>query len=232
MDGVIPGQTDATSTTAPTANKEGESSKPATPGKKSATTKTKVKREEDDEFDLPDDLDVEDERIDLAELNFPGGPVSSSRKNDRSVRGWKKIELWIEQEDAEEIVLDDEPAPPPMPPPPAPKEVTVKVEEDEIRGVIMPIPEPMPLDEVVERKEEVPVVKPRVRRRRQKKSLKGKSREEKEELAREEVDQEVLKEQFLAEDGSDVFFFRDIVANLRSESKSCSYCSCLRNYRP
>jgi hypothetical protein len=34
--------------------------------------------------------------------------------------------------------------------------------------------------------------------------MKGKSREEKEEMAREELDLEVLKEQFLSEDGSEV----------------------------
>src|SRR5579859_2357170 len=119
VEGVTAAQTDpaqATTTTTPTVKKEGDSSsssqKPATPRKK-PPPKPRIKREDEDEFDSPDELDGEfEERIDLAELNFPGGPISSSRKNDRTVRGWKKIELWIEQEDAEEIVIDDTTPPP------------------------------------------------------------------------------------------------------------------------
>jgi hypothetical protein len=224
--GLTPGQTDpaaaAAAAATPAVKQEGESSqKPSTPQKKKPPTKTKVKREDnDDEFDSPDGLDGEgEERIDLAELNFPGGPVSSSRKNDRTVRGWKKIELWIEQEDAEQIILDDEPPPPP-PPPPAPEKVTIKVEDDESMDIVLPVSEPIVLDdEDVERKVEV-VPKNRVRRRPQRKSMKGKSREEKEEMAREELDLEVLKEQFLSEDGSEVYFLsREGLANLTERTE-------------
>lgn len=202
IEGTTPVQTDlaaAATLTAPTVKREGEpsSQKPPTPRKK-APPKPRIKKEDEDEFDSPDELDGEvEERIDLAELNFPGGPISSSRKNDRTVRGWKKIELWIEQEDAEEIIIDDTP-----PPPPQPGQVTVKLEDDPSAGVVVHIPESMVIDEEPENTD---VVQTRpARRRRHKKSLKGKSREEKEEMAREELDLEVLKEQLLTEDGSEV----------------------------
>ena len=190
----------ATATATATVKKEGETSssqKPPTPHKK-APPKPRIKKEDENEFDSPDELEGQiEERIDLAELNFPGGPISSSRKNDRINRGWKKIELWIEQEDAEEIVIDD-----PTPPSESrPRQVTVKVEDDPSAGIVLPVPEPM----VIEAEEMTEVVQRRPpATRRKKSSFKGKSREEKEEMAREELDLEVIKEQFLAEDGSDV----------------------------
>jgi hypothetical protein len=60
----------------------------------------------------------------------------------------------------------------------------------------------MILDEVEDEEKLRLAEESRARRRRL--QLRGKSREEKEEVAREEVDMEVLREQFLAEDGSDV----------------------------
>ena len=195
VEGGIPSLSEPSASTSDTVKTEGETpKKPATP-RKPTVAKTKVKREEDDGFDSPNEQEA-DERIDLSELNFPGGPVSSSRKNDRATRGWKKIELWIEQEDAEVIVLDDEP-----PPPPVPKQVTVKVEDDNPTGMLVPAPEPMEIDEDLGGKLEVTAER---RARRRKKSLKGKSREEKEEMAREELDLEVIKEQFSGHDGSEV----------------------------
>jgi RNA polymerase III RPC4 len=194
VEGSTPSLSDPSASTKTTVKTEGESSKPATP-QKTAVVKTKVKREEDDGIDSPDEQEA-DERIDLSELNFPGGPVSSSRRNDRIARGWKKVELWIEQGDAEEIDLDREPSPPP-----APKRVTIKVEDDHSTGILVPAPEPMELDEDLGRTAEVA---PKIRARRRRKSLKGKSREEKEEMAREELDLEVIKEHFSSEDGFEV----------------------------
>ena len=76
------------STSAPVVKTEVEAPKKViTPRKKATTTKSKVKKEEDDGLASPDEFNemAVDDRIDLAELNFPGGPVSSHRKNDRLV---------------------------------------------------------------------------------------------------------------------------------------------------
>src|SRR5436305_13696258 len=111
VEGGIPSLSDPSASTSDKVKTEGETpKKPATP-RGPTFTKKKVKREEDDGFDSSNEQEV-DERIDLSELNFPGGPVSSSRRNDRAARGWRNIELWIEQEDAEGIVVDDDSAPP------------------------------------------------------------------------------------------------------------------------
>lgn len=146
-----------------------------------------------------------DERVDLAELTFPGGPVSSRRKNDRVGRGWKKIELWIEQEDPEEIILDDddEDNNSVVPESGGSKQVTVKVEDDVMGEVELPAAEPMFI-ESDEDHEELMRFAEKSRARRRRKAFKGKSREEKEEMAREEVDLEVLKDQFLNGDASEV----------------------------
>lgn len=197
VEGGTPSLSGPSTSTSDTVKREGETSKkPATP-RDPTVAKTKVKREEDDGFDSPNEEEA-DERIDLSELNFPGGPVSSRRRNDRIARGWKKIELWIEQEDAEVIVLDDEPTLPP-----GPKQVAVKVEDDNPTEMILPAPEPMELDEDLGLKSEVTAER---RARRRRKSLKGKSREEKEEMAREELDLEVIKDHFSGEDGSEVCY--------------------------
>ena len=71
---------------------------------------TRVKREDDAEAPLSGDLEEVRlaDRIDLADLNTPGDPVSSCRKPDpRLNRQWKQIELWFEQ-DVEEILIVDE----------------------------------------------------------------------------------------------------------------------------
>jgi hypothetical protein len=162
----------------------------------------KVKKEDDDGFDSPDEFDEmqEDDRVDLSELSFRGGPVSSRRKNDRPERGWKKIEWWIEQEDAEEIVLDDEDVPSTQIT--TSKQVTVKTEDEPMSGIIMSVPEIVDIDDVSDTENLRLAKESRLRRRRL--NLNNKSQEEKEEVAREEVDMEILKEQFLGEDGSSV----------------------------
>ena len=163
----------------------------------------KIKKEEDngyEEIDESDQMAIA-ERVDLAELNFPGGPVSSRRKNDRVGRGWKKIELWIEQEDVEEIVLDDTPEREVR----GPRQVTVKVEDETMEEISLPAPEPMVIESDEDQEEKMRLDETsRARRRRN--ALKGKSREEMEEMGREEVDLDVLKQQFLTVDGSEVCF--------------------------
>ena len=142
--------------------------------KKSTSTprKTKVKKEEDNGYEEIDENNqmAIDDRVDLAELHFPGGPVSSRRKNDRVGRGWKKIELWIEQEDAEEIVLDDTPEPEIS----GPRQVTVKVEDESMGEINLPEPEPMVIESDGDQEEMMRLAeKSRAMRRR--KALKGKS---------------------------------------------------------
>ena len=174
--------------------------------KKPTTTprKTRVKKEDDNGYEEIDENNqmAIDDRVDLAELNFPGGPVSSHRKN---IRGWKKIELWIEQEDVEEIVLDDTPEPEIR----GPRQVTVKVEDESMGEITLPETEPMVI-ESDEDQEEMMRLAARSRTRRLHKTLKGKSQEAKEEMAREQVDLDVLKNQFLSVDGSEVYLFDDI----------------------
>jgi hypothetical protein len=168
----------------------------------SVPRKTKVKKEEDNGYEEIDENSqmAIDDRVDLAELHFPGGPVSSHRKNDRINRGWKKIELWIEQEDVEEIVLDDTPEPEIS----GPKQVTVKVEDESMVEINLPEPQPMVIESDRDQEERMRLAE-KSRARRLRNALKGKSREEKEEMAREEVDLDVLKDQFLANDGSEVY---------------------------
>jgi hypothetical protein len=185
--------------------KEGESSKikPTT-----SRTNTKIKKEDENAYESFDEADqiAMEQRIDLAELNFPGGPVSSRRKNDRVGRGWKKIELWIEQEDPEEIVLDDDDGTTSttnnVSTKRAPKQVTVKIEDDVMEDVQTSVPETMVIDD--DDHKELLRLAERSRKQRRRKAMKGKSREEKEEIAREEVDLEVLKNQFLNTDASEV----------------------------
>ena len=172
-----------------------------TPRKPTATPiMRKIKKEEDNGYEEMDESDQRAmaERVDLAELSFPGGPVSSRRKNDRVGRGWKKIELWIEQEDVEEIVLDDTPEPEIR----GPRQVTVKIEDETTGKSSVPGPEPMMIESDEDQEEKIRLAK----RSRAQRRLRGKSREELEEMAREEVDLDVLKHQFLTVDGSEVCF--------------------------
>lgn len=167
----------------------------------SSPRKNKVKKEEDNGYEEIDENNqmAIDNRVDLAELNFPGGPVSSRRKIDRVSRGWKKIELWIEQEDAEEIVLDDTPEPERG----GARRVTVKVEDESMGEINLPEPEPMVIESDGDQ-EEIMRVAARSRANRLREAMKGKSPEKKAEIAREEADLDVLKGQFLAVDGSEV----------------------------
>jgi len=135
------------------------------------------------------------ERVDLASMNLPGGPISSRRKPDRVGRGWKKIELWIEQEEAEEIVIDgDEPTT--STPKQEDKTVRVKV-EDEVEPMqwIQDL-EPMLIEEDAEDVEERLRNAERRRRRRRKEKFESMTEEEKLEMVGEELDQEVLKRTF------------------------------------
>ena len=173
--------------------------KPATP------KKPKVKKEVDDTQELPEDYVDElglDPRIDLADFDLPGGPVSSQRKDERMGR-WKKVELWIEQEEAEEVLPDDDEEATSQ------QLVRVKVEESvedvnppPVETIMAPQVMAIESDEDLEEKMRHAA---KSRRRRRRRELKGKTQEEKEEMAREEVDLEILRKVFLASDGSDVF---------------------------
>jgi len=214
------------STEAPsTAVKVEGGSKPGTPIKAPASAaRTRIKREDDDVYDEPEgDETMVDGRVDLAELNFPGGPVSSRRKNERGDRGWKKIELWIEQEEAEEIVISDDEAPAPS----ATQPVRVKVEDEPMSGVVMPEPETMIIDDDDQDAKEDKMKRAKESRaRKQKRRLKGKTREEKEEMAREEIDTEILKDQFLGSDAAEVQGRWAMLTNYR-ENRNYSCCNCL-----
>ena len=143
------------------------------------------------------------DRVDLSQLNLPGGPISSSRKPEKRVgRGWKKIELWIEQDHLEEIVIDDEDdqlhtsahAP-----------VSVKVEDEGMEDVVREETSsavPMFLD--LNENEELARIAERRRRVLRRQAMKGKSRAEKEEMAREEVDFEEMRSTFLHSDTTQV----------------------------
>jgi hypothetical protein len=182
---------------------EGVAPLPAAHGKSESTTQTtapaikpRIKKEDIDEFDEIHDVDemVIDDRVDMAQLNFPGGPVSSRRKNDRTVTGWKKIELWIENDEEEDEEEEDVPRL---------RQVTVKVEDDTGGGIVQePRAEMMVIDDEVGGVEDEARRTEKKRAKRRKERLRGKTREEKEELARDEVDNEVLKDGFLNPDRS------------------------------
>lgn len=166
-----------------------------------------MKKEIEDSQQLPEDFLDElglDDRVDLAELDLPGGPVSSQRKNERMGR-WKKVELWIEQEEAEQIVLDDDEEETT-----SQQEVRVKIEDEPMEDVSVPDVETISAPQVMaiesdEDIEEKTRLAAKSRKRRKRKSLKGKTQEEKEEMAREEVDLEALRKDFQTADGSEVF---------------------------
>ena len=202
--GSIPIETPASTSAQTPIKKEGdlkpENAASTSQKRQSTRQPTRVKREDDDEAPVLGDLEevTLGERIDLADLNTPGDPVSSQRKVDRVSRQWKKIELWVEQDDVEEIVIDDEHS--------DTTRVSVKEEQKQQPAldlqnldVVM-----MDIDEGVESGASAA----QVPRRRRQRDLLGKTQEEKEELAREEVDLEILREQFSdAHDGSGVSFF-------------------------
>lgn len=147
--------------------------------------------------DMNDDMD----RVDLSQLNLPGGPISSSRTPDKRARGWKKIELWIEQDDPEEIMLDEEDE---QSPEARPAGVNVKVEDERMKDVEteeMIVEVPLVVDSI----DDDSIARMEKRRRKlRRKAMKGKSREEKEEMAREEVDFEAMRSTFLDPDATQV----------------------------
>jgi len=194
--------------------------------RRQSTRQTRVKREDDDEAPLADLEEVTlEERIDLADLNTPGDPVSSRRKVDRVTRQWKKIELWVEQDDVEQIVIDDEHSETSV------QHITVKqeVELQPSAGFQNPDLVLMDIDEGVEAG---PSWRPleSVPRRRRRRDLQGKTQEEKEEVAREEVDLEILREQFLDPHVSEVSFFLQSLYLLFREMNDYSSFNCLQDY--
>ena len=192
-------------TTTPVKSEDTVLKKTTTRAMKATLKKPKVKKEVDDTQELPEDFMDElglDDRVDLADLDFPGGPVSSQRKDERTGR-WKRVELWIEQEEAEEIILDDEEDDAPR------QQVRVKIEDEPMEDVIVPPVETIPAPQVMsvesdEDVEEKMRIAAKSRRRRKQRALKGRTQEEKEEMAREEVDLEVMRKNFLTTDGSEV----------------------------
>jgi hypothetical protein len=198
-------EVEATTTTTPVKSEDTVLKKTTTRAMKVTPKKPKVKKEVDDAQELPEDFMDElglDDRVDLAELDLPGGPVSSQRKDERTGR-WKRVELWIEQEEAEEIILDDEEDDAPR------QQVRVKIEDEPMEDVTLPAVETIPAPQVMsiesdEDVEEKMRIAAKSRRTRKQRALKGKTQEEKEEMAREEVDLEVMRENFLSTDGSEV----------------------------
>ena len=128
--------------------------------------------------------------------------------NERGVRGWKKIDLWIEQEEAEQIVLSDDEVSAQA----ARHPVRVKVEDEPMSGVVVPELETMVIEDEDTKEEKIKRAR-EIRARSQKRRLKGKTREEKEEMAREEIDTEVLRDQFLGSDPSEVLLLRNTPDN-------------------
>ena len=194
--------------------------------RRQSTRQTRVKREDDDEAPLADLEEVTlEERIDLADLNTPGDPVSSRRKVDRVTRQWKKIELWVDQDDVEQIVIDDEHSETSV------QHITVKqeVELQPSAGFQNPDLVLMDIDEGVEAG---PSWRPleSVPRQRRRRDLQGKTQEEKEEVAREEVDLEILREQFLDPHVSEVSFFLQSLYLLFREMNDYSSFNCLQDY--
>ena len=155
--------------------------------------KTRIKKEDQD-FELHDQ-EGGDDRIDLDGLNLPGGPISSRRKSDRSIRGWKKIELWIEEESPDRIILDDD-VDIPASRTSSQEVAKVKVEDEEMQDVVPSFQRPpsIAIDNLDEERKKIARENRAIRRRRQ---AQRKTREEKEEMAREEIDLEVLRGLFL-----------------------------------
>src|SRR5271170_7042782 len=123
-------------TTTPVKSEDTVLKKTTTRAMKATLKKPKVKKEVDDTQELEEDFMDElglDDRVDLAELDLPGGPVSSQRKDERMGR-WKKVELWIEQEQAEEIILDDDDDEDDSPR----QQIRVKIEDEPMEDVAVP----------------------------------------------------------------------------------------------
>jgi hypothetical protein len=194
----------ATQATQPPDVKTDGEPKPSTPSKKVGTTTSKIRIKNEmndgmDEFD--DDQEVQDERIDLAELSVAGGPISSRRKDDRIGRGWRKMELWIEEDEVEEIIIDDDG---PTLSQPDPRSTRIKIEDEPMEDIIMPIAEDWVREDPEDLAEKMRLAT-QSRTNRRRREVKGKPREEKEEVAREELDLELLRDQFAGEDGTEVY---------------------------
>jgi hypothetical protein len=179
--------------------------------------------------EVADNLD----RVDLSQLNLPGGPISSSRAPEKRVRGWKKIEMWIEQEDPEEIVIDEEDEVEEPMTTRAP--VRVKFEDEQMEDVVVPdeIIPAVTMDIDMTENEEFLKMAEKRRRKLRRKAMKGKSREEKEEIAREEVDFEVMQKTLLEDDESQVFSHLLLPFLIVYREKiACSWCNYLSPYLP
>ena len=228
LEGVTEVEPSTATATTPIKTEDTPSKKSTTQAKLATPKKPKVKKEVDDTQELPEDFMDElglDDRVDLAELDLPGGPVSSQRKNERMGR-WKRVELWIEQEEAEEIILDDDEDDASR------QQVRVKIEDEPMEDVTVPAVETIPTPQVTtvesdEDVEEKMKIAAKNRKRRKRRALKGKTQEEKEEMAREEVDLEVLGNNFLAADASEVFsYFKQLLTTVeRTETVSLAVTS-------
>jgi hypothetical protein len=142
--------------------------------------------------------------VDLTLLDLPGGPISSRRPHDRASRGWKKVELWIEQEDPEEIILDDDDDTQTYD---NKNKAQVKIEDEDVMREFLKLdPKEMDLEDDEGMTDNTQNTE-RARAQRRKRAFTGKSKEEKEEIAREELDLEVMQEQFLTQDPFEVQFF-------------------------
>jgi hypothetical protein len=182
---------------------------PKKPSLQSKPKPSRVKREQNlygEDYTTIEDADLENDpdRVDLSQLNLPGGPISSNRRpENRPGRGWRKVELWIEHDEPQEIVIDDDELEESASRTMAPARVKIEDERMDIVGEEeMGAESRMDLDKT--EIEELARVAQRRRLQLRKKAMKGKSREEKEEMAREHVDFEALTSTFLDPDPSQV----------------------------
>lgn len=191
--------------------KEGETpGKPVASSRKTAK-KSKVKTEDDDVRPLPESLgemDLDDNRVNLAEMDLPGGPVSSHRKHDRNIRGWKKIELWMEDEARDEFTTETDDIVPASQNTHQ-QDVIVKTEDEVTQDTIALTPNKMLIDSDGDSPMRATIAAQRRQKRRRRKIL-GKTEEQQEELALEEADRRLLQTTFLDEDEFEVSVLCDL----------------------
>jgi hypothetical protein len=140
--------------------------------------------------------------------------------------------MWIEQDDPEEIVIDEDDVEEPTT---IRAPVRVKFEDEQMEDVVVPdeITPAARMDIDLMENEEFLKMAEKRRRKLRRKAMKGKSREEKEEIAREEVDFEVMQKTFLEADASQVLshiLLRFLM--MYREKIVCSWCNYLSLYLP
>jgi hypothetical protein len=134
--------------------------------------------------------------------------------------------MWIEQEDPEEIVIDEDEVEEPTT---IRTPVRVKFEDEQMEDVVV-LDEMTPaatMDIDSTQNEEFLKMAEKRRRKLRRKQMKGKSREEKEEIAREEVDFEVLQKTFVEDDASQVWSNLPLRLTVYRKKIVCSWCNCL-----